>query len=131
MKKVLAALAAIVATAAVAVGTAGAEGSADPLLVITGEPCGVLDRDGSGIVTTDMSFIWYQSGKAVLRCQAQGTPGSTVVTFSGFGCSLGPLGDATHSKNVIRREGHIQLVCTADVNPGDVIDSLSSTGFGA
>lgn len=132
MKRVLAVLAAIVATAAVAVGTAGADGSPNPMLEISGEPCGVLDRDGSGIVTTDMTFVWYQSGKAVLRCQAQGTPGSTVVKFSGFDCSLGPLGTATHSKNVIRREGHIQLLCTADVNPGDVIDSVSrAAGYGA
>jgi hypothetical protein len=131
MRKFLAVVTAIVATAVVAVGAAGA-GDANPLFEDSGFACGVLDRDGSGILTFDSQVIWYQSGKVVLRCNAQGTPGDTVVTFSGFPCGLGPFGSATHSKNVIRREGHIQLVCTADVNPGNVVDAAaSSAGYGA
>lgn len=128
MKKLVALFAAIVATSAIAVGGATATG---PLFEERGIGCGVIDRDGSFVFTTDSVLIWYASGKVYLRCEADGTPGADVVQFSGFLCGLGPFGTTTQSKNVVRKEGRIQLTCTGHVNPGDSIDTASTAGVGA
>jgi hypothetical protein len=129
MKKLVAAFAAVVATAAIAVGTAGADGSG-PLFTDEGFACGVIDRGGGSLLTFDSAITWYQSGKVHLRCEADGTPGATVETTTGFSCGLGPFGSTTQSKNVVRREGRVQLDCFGHVNPNS-IDSASAAGYGA
>ena len=129
MKKLLAAFAAVVAMAAIAVGSAS--GTDGPLFQQDGVLCGVFDRDGSLLLTVDSQITWYASGKVELRCEAQGTPGNSVVQTSGFLCGLGPFGFASESKNVVRRAGGIQLTCSGHVNPGDVLDSAAGGSYGA
>ncbi len=129
MKKVIAVLATVTATVAVAVGVASASGG--PLYEDSEFACGVLDRDGSFVLTYDSYLVWYASGKVYLRCEAWGTPGDARVTTSGFPCGLGEFGYASQSKNTVGREGHIQLTCTGFMHPDNEIDSASSAGFGA
>lgn len=129
MKKLVAAVVAVLATAAIAI--AGATAAGGPLFHVEGVECGVIDRDGSGVLTTDSSLTWFASGKVELRCEADGTPGATVVQFTGFLCGLGPFGVTTQSKNVVRREGRIQLTCQGYQNPNNSVDTASSSGYGA
>jgi hypothetical protein len=79
-----------------------------------------------------LPIYWDEaSGKVYLRCEANGTPGADIATLTGFLCGLGPFGLTTQSKNVVRRDGRIQLTCTGHVNPGNIIDTASSAGVGA
>jgi hypothetical protein len=128
MKKVVLALAALLVAAVIA---SGATASGGPLFQEEGILCGVIDRDGSGVLTEDSLLVWYSSGKVSLRCLADGTPGSNIVTFSGFYCGLGPFGSTTDSTNRVGRNGHIQLSCTGWADPEDTIDSASSGAVGA
>jgi hypothetical protein len=128
MKKVLAVVAAVVATASIAVGAASATDG--PLYEAKGIGCGVLDRDGSFVFTTNSYLVWYSSGKVYLRCEAQGTPGDTKASFSGFACGLAQFGLASESKNTIGRSGQIQLTCTGFSHPGDSASSSAGVGAG-
>ncbi len=129
MKKFVAAFAAVVAMAALAVGSAsGADG---PLFQDSEFLCGVLDRDGSSVLTTNSELTWYASGKVELRCEASGTSGNSVVQTNGFLCGLGPFGLTTESKNVVRRNGGIVLTCSGHLNPGDLAPSASGGSYGA
>ena len=130
MKKVFAVFATVVATAAIAVGTAVADGSG-PLFTDEGFACGVIDRGGGGVLTFDSVITWYQSGKVHLRCEADGTSGATIETTTGFLCGLGPFGTTTQSKNVVRREGRIQLDCFGHVNPNQLDAAAAAGGYGA
>ncbi len=129
MKKLVAAFAAVVAMAAIAVGTAS--GTDGPLFQANGVPCGVFDRDGGFVLTFNSQITWYASGKVELRCEGSGTPGNSVVQTSGFLCGLGPFGLASESKNVVRRNGAIQLTCSGHLNPGDLVDSAAGGSYGA
>lgn len=128
MKKAFAALAAVLATATIAVGTAGADGSG-PLFQDDGFLCGVIDRGGATVGTTDSLITWYQSGKVHLRCEADGTPGATIETTTGFPCGLGQFGGTTDSRNVVRRAGRIQLDCYGHADP-DVANAAAAGGYG-
>ena len=128
MKKLVAAFAAVVAMAAIAVGSAS--GTDGPLFQDEGFGCGVLDRDGSFVLASSSEITWYASGKVELRCEGSGTPGNSVAQTSGFLCGLGPFGLASESKNVVRRNGGIQLTCSGHLNPGNVIES-SGGSYGA
>lgn len=127
MKKLVAVVLTVLAVAAFAT-TASATG---PLYDESGILCGVLDRDGSGIATTDSRLIQYASGKVTLRCEAQGTPGSDIVVFSGFLCGLGPFGTTTDSTNRVGKNGHIQLTCTGQSGPNGDAARASSSSVGA
>jgi hypothetical protein len=129
MKKLVAALAAVVAMAAIAVGTAS--GTDGPLFQDSEFACGVLDRDGSFVLTFNSEITWYASGKIELRCEGRGTPGNSVAQTSGFLCGLGPFGAASESKNVVRKNGGIQLTCSGHLNPGEVLDSAAGGSYGA
>lgn len=94
-----------------------ARGDAEPLYEATGIGCGVLDRDGSGVFTTESYLVWRKNGTVYLRCEANGTPGATIVTFEGFGCGLAQFGGTTDSINVVRRGGRIQLECWGYADP--------------
>ena len=128
MKKLVALGLMVLAVAAFAT-TAYATG---PLSDESGITCGVLDRDGSVILTTDSRLIHYASGKVTLRCEADGTPGSDIVVTSGFTCGLAQFGFTTDSTNRVGRNGHIQLSCTgfADPNP-DAAPAAAASGVGA
>ena len=129
MKRLVAVFAAVVAMAAIAVGSAS--GTDGPLFQQDGVLCGVFDRDGSLVLTVDSQITWYASGKVELRCEADGTSGNSVVQTSGFLCGLGPFGLASESKNVVRRNGRIQLTCSGHLNPGNVLDSAAGGSYGA
>ena len=129
MKKLVAAFAAVVAVAAIAVGSAS--GTDGPLFQDNGFACGVFDRDGSFVLTFNSQITWYASGKVELRCEASGTPGNSVVQTSGFLCGLGPFGLTTESKNVVRKAGGIQLTCSGHLNPGDLEPTASGGSYGA
>ena len=132
MKKVVGALFAVVAASAViVVSVASAEGTPRPLYEASGFGCGVLDRDGGFIFTTDSYLVWRQNGNVYLKCDGQGTPGSTIVTHRGFLCGLGPFGLTENSIDVVRRGGVSQLECFGHVDPGDAPDTASSGGYGA
>lgn len=128
MKKVVAMLATLVASATVAVGIASAEGTPTPLYEDSGFLCGVIDRGGGFLLTTESYLVWRQNGNVYLRCEANGTGGSTIETTTDFLCGLGPFGLTTQSKNVVRRNGRVQLECWGHVSPGDSIDASASAG---
>ena len=120
MKKLVIAAATVVATALVATG-AYASG---PVSDEAGVVCGVIDRGGAIVLTTDSRLIHYASGKVTLRCIAQGTPGSTIETTTGFVCGLGQFGTTTDSFNRVGRNGEIQLSCTGWA----AVDTASAAG---
>jgi hypothetical protein len=116
MKKFVTTLVAVVATAAVVVGVTSASGG--PLYEEHGIACGVLDRDGSFVLTFDSVLIQYASGKVYLRCESkEGTGGAPKVTLSGFLCGLGPFGTTTNSVNTVGYNGVIQLTCIGHSAP--------------
>jgi hypothetical protein len=127
MKKLVAVSLTAVAVAAFAT-TAYATG---PISDESGVLCGVSDRDGSIILTTDSRLIHYASGKVTLRCEADGTPGADIVVTSGFTCGLAQFGSTTDSTNRVGRNGHIQLSCTGFADPNAAAASVSSSGAGA
>ncbi len=127
MKK-LVALGLIVLGVAAFATTAYATG---PVSDESGVLCGVIDRGGGPVLTTDSRLIHYASGKVTLRCEADGTPGSTIETTSGFVCGLGQFGSTTDSTNRVGRNGHIQLSCTGFSEVTADAASASSSGVGA
>ncbi len=127
MKKLVALGLTVFAVAAFAT-TASATG---PTFDESGVSCGVFDRDGSLVLTTDSRLVAYASGKVTLRCEADGTPGSNIVTTSGFLCGLGPFGTTTDSTNRVGKNGHIQLSCTGTVDPSADAASAAASGVGA
>jgi hypothetical protein len=127
MKKLVAVALTVLAVAAFAT-TASATG---PISDETGVLCGVIDRDGSTILTTDSRLIHWASGKVTLRCVAQGTPGANIVVTEGFVCGLGPFGTTTDSTNRVGRNGEIQLSCTGFAAPDAAPASAASSGVGA
>lgn len=127
MKKLVAVVLTVCAVAAFAT-TATASG---PVYDESGILCGVIDRDGGSILTTDSRLIQYASGKVTLRCEAQGTPGSNIVVTEGFLCGLGPFGLTTDSSNRVGKNGHIQLTCTGFAEESAPASaSASSVGAG-
>jgi hypothetical protein len=117
MKKLVGVLAAVVACAAIAVSGASAEETPTPLYEATGFACGVIDRGGGFVSTTDSYIVQRQNGDVYLRCEAWGTPGATIETRTDFACGLLQFGSTNESKNVVRRNGRIQLECWGHVNP--------------
>ena len=124
MKKAVALVLTVLAVAVAAFATSAS--ATGPLSDVSGVPCGVFDRDGSLVVTTDSRLIHWASGKVTLRCIAQGTPGATIVVTTGFPCGLGPFGITTDSTNRVGRNGEIQLSCTGFADPS--VASASSAG---
>jgi hypothetical protein len=127
MKKLVIAAATVFATAVVAT----AAYASGPLSDESGVPCGVIDRGGGSVLTTDSRLIHYASGKVTLRCIAQGTPGSTIEVTTGFPCGLGEFGSTTDSSNRVGRNGEIQLSCTGWVDPGADAASAAASHVGA
>jgi hypothetical protein len=111
------ALLAVVAVAAAGAVFAGNAAANDPTIVASsyGFACGVFDRDGSIFITTNSSDVVLLNGKEILHCVGQGTPGSTIVTQSGFACGLVFSGISTDPLNSSRvgRAGESQLWCYA------------------
>lgn len=131
MKKLVAAVATLVATAAIVVGGASAEGTPTPLYEASGFACGVIDRGGGFVLTFESYLVWRQNGNVYLRCEADGTDGSTIETRTGFLCGLAQFGLTTTSKNVVRRNGRIQLECWGYADPSsDVAASGGHAGVG-
>jgi hypothetical protein len=126
MKKLVAAVLTVLAVAAFAT-TATASGPVSDEAVL----CGVIDRGGGFVLTDNGRLIHYASGKVTLRCVAQGTPGSTIETTTGFLCGLGQFGYTYESSNRVGKNGEIQLSCTgwASVTP-DASASGGSVGAG-
>jgi hypothetical protein len=113
MKKfALLAVVAVAAVSAALVGNALASGGSQST---SGFACGVFDRDGSIFITTQSVSTLYSSGKEVLHCVGQGTPGDTIVTQSGFACGMVYDGISTDPANSSRvgRNGESQLWCYA------------------
>lgn len=132
MKKVVAVVATVIATAAVLVAGASAKGEATPLYEERGTPCGLLDRDGSGVSGTTVLLVHRKNGNVYLRCEAQGTPGSTVHMDTGFLCGLGQFGLTTQSQNRVGKSGGIQLECWGYSDPNrSELRTASSGGNGA
>lgn len=129
MKKLIASFAALLAVTAIVAGTAGAEGTPRPLYEASGILCGVIDRGGGFLLTTDSYLVQRQNGNVYLRCEADGTPGSTIETTRGFGCGLAQFGSTTDSINVVRRAGRVQLECWGWSDPS--ADSVSGGSVGA
>jgi hypothetical protein len=110
------------------VGSATAEGTPTPLFEDSGFLCGVIDRGGGSILTDDETYlVWRQNGNVYLRCEAWGTPGSTIETTTGFACGLGDFGSTTTSRNVVRKNGRIQLECWGYADP-NAVDAAASGG---
>lgn len=130
MKKLVAVVATVIATAAVVVGGASAEGKATPLFEDSGFLCSVLDRDGSSVLTSVSYLVQRQNGNVYLRCEAQGTAGSTIDVETGFLCGLGSFGLTTQSRNRVGKNGGIQLECWGQSDPNSDVSS-SSSGYGA
>lgn len=132
MKKLVIVVVTVLAAAVLATGA-----TADsPLYQDSEFACGVIDADGSGLVTSNSSITWYASGKVVLTCSAYGTNDTgQVVKFNyentGFLCGLLGFGATDEWNNRVGRNGHIQLTCTGHVNPGDVTgDAAGGAGIG-
>lgn len=125
--KRLVALLVVALTFAAGSTTALADGTG-PLYEARGIGCGVIDRDGSFVFTTESYLVWRQSGDVYLRCEADGTAGSTIATFKGFTCGLGQFGLTNTSINVVRRLGRIQLECWGYLNPASARISSASDG---
>lgn len=125
MKKLVIAAAMVLVTAVVAT----AAYASGPVSDESGIACGVIDRGGGLVLTTDSRLIHYASGKVTLRCIAQGTPGATIETTTGFLCGLAQFGTTTDSSNRVGKNGEIQLSCTgfSAVTP----DAASVSGGGA
>jgi hypothetical protein len=127
MKKFVAAAAMMLVTGIVAT-AAFASGPVSDEQVL----CNVIDRGGSTVLTDNGRLIHYASGKVTLRCIAQGTPGSTIETTTGFLCGLGQFGTTTDSSNRVGKNGEIQLSCTgwSSVTPDAASASGGSVGAG-
>lgn len=130
MRKFVAVLATLIVGASVLAGGATADGTSTPLFEDRGFGCGVIDRGGGAVFTTESYIVWRQNGDVYLRCEADGTAGATIETTKGFLCGLGQFGLTTRSVNVVRRAGRIQLECWGHVNPGDTVIE-STGGYGA
>jgi hypothetical protein len=128
MKKFIA-LAAVVLTVAAGATSAFARGDAEPLYEATGFGCGVIDRGGGFVLTFESYLVWRKNGNVYLRCEANGTAGSTIETTEGFGCGLLQFGSTTDSINVVRRAGRIQLECWGYSDPA--VARLAATSLSA
>jgi hypothetical protein len=126
MKKLVAVVVVVFAMAGFAT-TATASG---PLLDVEGIGCGVIDRDGSGVVTDDSRLIVYASGKVTLRCIGEGTPGDNIVVFRGFECGL-LVTSTTNSTNRIGKNGEIQLFCQGHVDMNGDAQPAAAGSVGA
>jgi len=95
--------------------TSASGGTPNPVATATGFACNVFDRDGSLFTTFQSTSTLYASGKEVLHCIGQGTPGDTIVTQSGFACGMFFDGVSTDPANSSRvgRDGESQLWCFA------------------
>lgn len=119
MKKIIAALAVVVAAAAMA-SSAGATGI---VYEDRGFECGILTP--AGFVTTfDSSFVIYSSGKAVLKCTAHTdyngprvvtSPNNTDLNCGYFSFSTGSI-DLPFWKGVHGSNGQSVLTCNGHVN---------------
>jgi hypothetical protein len=127
MKKLVAAMLALLAVAAFAT-AATASGPVSDEQVL----CNVIDRGGGTVTTDNGRLIHYASGKVTLRCIAQGTPGSTIETTTGFLCGLGQFGLTTDSSNRVGKNGEIQLSCSgwSSVTPDAVSAAGGTVGAG-
>ena len=121
MKKLVIAAAMVLVTAVVAT----AAYASGPVSDESGFACNVIDRGGGFVSTTDSRLIHYASGKVTLRCIAQGTPGSTIETTTGFTCGLAQFGLTNDSSNRVGKNGEIQLSCTGW---SAVTDTASASG---
>jgi hypothetical protein len=127
MKRLVALL--VVALTFAAGSTSALADGTGPFYEARGLGCGVIDRDGSFVFTIESYLVWRQSGQVYLRCEANGTPGSTIATFKNFGCGLAQFGFTTDSINVVRRAGRIQLECWGYRDPATArISSASADG---
>ena len=128
MKKLVAALATVVAVAAVMAGAVLANPTSGKV-VAEGFSCGVYDGNGSVFVTTNSVLTVYQN-KAVLQCSgSSGAPAASLTYFNygntGASCGMLEFGSTTRSvQDEVGRNGSSQLQCTVDLS----IDRASSAG---
>jgi hypothetical protein len=120
MKRIIAALAVVVAAAAMA-SSAGATGI---VYQDSGFACGIITPAGF-VITENSSFVIYSSGKAVLKCTASDTGyrGPRVVTNPNnsdadcgyFSSTTGPI-DLPFWKGVHGANGQSVLTCNGHVD---------------
>ncbi len=126
MKKLVAALATVVAVAAVMAGAVLANPTSGKV-VAEGFSCGVYDGNGSVFVTTNSVLTVYQN-KAVLQCSGSGAPAASLTYFNygntGASCGMLEFGSTTDWSDKVGRNGSSQLQCTVDLS----IDRASSAG---
>ncbi len=116
MKKVVALLAAMIASLTLVAGTASASG--DPITV-RGLPCILLDGNGHLQLTFNSTLTLYQNqqtSKLVFRCEKNGA-GAPSLTFynyanTGLPCFVPFGGLTTDWSNKVGYNGNSQLTCT-------------------
>jgi hypothetical protein len=130
MKKLLVAVAAICTAGALAGGVAANPDAGE--VVARGFACGILDRDGNTVITTNSVLTQYQN-KAVLRCQGDvgGTGPAVYWNFDNTGLSCGMLqfGSTNNWTNKVGYNGLSQLVCTQALGEqGDAAGGAAGLG---
>ena len=136
MKKLIVALATVLATVLVAVVFAGgvAARSDGGTLVASGFACGILDAD-KNVYTTTNSELWLFQNRSVLRCQGNngnGTAPDPGPIFFNFGntpisCGMLQFGSTTTWSDKVGYNGDSQLTC---YGPPNAVDAAASSGAG-
>ena len=134
MKKLVAAVVGVLATATVAVGVALAGGGGGTV-VASGFSCGILDGNGNVFITNNSVLTVYsnqQGSKAVLQCEGNGAgaPSLTYFNFGNTGISCGMLqyGSTNNWVDKVGRSGNSQLTCTTSI--GDAAAASAGAGIG-
>ena len=129
MKKLVAAVVGVVATATVVVGVAFAGGGGGTV-VASGFSCAVLDGNGNIFITTNSVvtvFSNQQGSKAVLQCAGDGAGAPSLTFFNnantGLLCNVPGFGTTADWVDKVGYNGNSQLTCTVT---GAAANSASS-----
>lgn len=128
MKKLIVAMVALLAAAAVFTGSVAAGDGGT--VVARGFSCGLFDGNGNIMITTNSVLTVYQT-KAVLQCSGNGAPAPALRHFNygntGASCGMLQFGSTLQWDDKVGRAGNSQLTCT---QPLDSADSASGAGAG-
>jgi hypothetical protein len=131
MKKLVAAVAIVLAVGAIASTATAATGGT---VVAEGFACGVFDGNGNIFITTNSTLTVYDSGKVVLKCNGDGA-GAPALTFynyanTGATCGMLQFGSTTNWSNKVGYNGNSQLTCTTFIDQSAPAAAGGGAGIG-
>jgi len=118
MKKIIVALAAVLAAGALA-GGVGATADAGKVIA-SGFSCGIVDGTGA-IITTENSVLTLYQHRSVLQCWGNGAPAASLTYWNyentGYECGMLDFGSTLNWVDKVGTKGNSQLTCYGPTSP--------------